>query len=89
MQSQTTMTVRKDGWVKGSTDGFSFEALVFSEASEWGINKGPVSKLFITKEKQVVLAYDRRWEKESQQPAVVKAFQKIMNSLESLLTLKA
>lgn len=78
------MTVRKDGWVKGVISGISFTALVFSEPSEFGINAGRVSKLFMVRDQKPVLTYDRRWEKEAEDKPTLATFQRLLNGLESL-----
>lgn len=81
-----SMTVRKDGWVKGVAYGFTFTALVFSEPSEYGINQGRVSKLFMCEgsSPEPIVAYDRRWEKESSDKRTLAICMKLISGLESL-----
>lgn len=79
-----TMTVRKDGWVKGFVSGISFTALVCSEPSAYGINNGRVSKLFMSKNGMPVLSYDRQWEKEAEEKYHQSIFQRLLIGLESL-----
>lgn len=58
------------GWVKGKTDeGCTFEALVFEEPSEYGIQTpqfpkgGNISKLHVQDEnRHDIAAYDRGWD---------------------------
>lgn len=78
-----TMTARKNGysislthlsgnWVEGTIEGFRFQAKVFNEGSEYGINEGRVSKLMVWDEakrqanqdifKASILNYDRGWD---------------------------
>lgn len=64
-QNQTTMEISKrtkHGWVIGKVENVTFEAVVYDEASEFGINDGKVSKLFVKQAGKMVAQYDRRWE---------------------------
>lgn len=45
-------------WMLGTIDGIEFNAKVYSEPSEYGINGGKVSKLWI----KGILNYDRGWD---------------------------
>lgn len=78
------MTVRNDGWAIGTAYGFTFQALVFSEPSENGINNGRVSKLFMLKEGQPVLTYDRKWKKEAACKMTLAISMKLLSALEEL-----
>lgn len=46
-------------WIDGDQKDLHFQALVFSESSDYGIRRGPVSKLHITRKGKTVYAYDR------------------------------
>ena len=84
MQEMITLTVLKNGWVKGKISDFQFTALVFSEPSDHGINSGRVSKLFMTHDHKPVLNYDRRWEKEADEKKVFLSYLRVLSSLEQL-----
>ena len=48
------------GWRAGETwDGFTWQAMVFPVGSEFGIDGGRVSKLFIRRGREAVYEYDR------------------------------
>ena len=49
-------------WVKGMADNFIFEAKLFDEGSEFGINNGRVSKLSIQDNNNWIVNYDRGWD---------------------------
>ena len=53
-------------WVIGNiiVDGTVYEvrAKVFLENSQFGINKGPISKLYIAKDGKCIASYDRGWD---------------------------
>ena len=84
MAASITMKVRKDGWVSGSTNGFDFTALVYSEASEYGINNGRISKLTLTQDKETAVKFDRKWEKEAETKAAFTTYLKVVTALDSL-----
>lgn len=49
-------------WVKGLMEGYDYEVLVFPKGSQYGINKGRISKLNIrNKDKKTVAEYERGW----------------------------
>ncbi len=49
-------------WVKGFMEGYDYEVLVFPKGSQYGINKGRISKLYIrNKDKKTVAEYERGW----------------------------
>lgn len=56
-----TITPLENNWVKFVTPEFSGEAMIFLEASPYGIGGGRISKLFIKslKTAEVVFNYDR------------------------------
>ena len=49
-------------WMFGSIDGYEYEAKVYDLGSEYGINGGRISKLYVTKAGRVVINYDRGWD---------------------------
>lgn len=51
-----------DNWVTGECDGLTFEAKLFDNGSEFGINKGRVSKLDISDKGKTIVNYDRGWD---------------------------
>lgn len=77
-------------WVEGICSGFSFQAKLFDDGSEFGINEGRVSKLEIKNSNGITVAnYDRGWDMELQtgdtDPAgdTKTAFDAIMQLLEN------
>ena len=83
------ITVRKDGLVKGSLGNLLFTALVFDEPSEYGIDGGRTSKLFIYEERispsTLIAAYDRKWQKKVTN-AMQTQYTRIRQALENLVT---
>jgi hypothetical protein len=67
-----TSKYTSNGWVEGTVDGFRFQAKVFDEGSQFGINEGRVSKLNIWDESKrlacgniftaSIVNYDRGWD---------------------------
>ena len=56
-------------WYVGRVDGKHFETLVFTEASQYGIDGGQVSKLYVwagpkKKRGKSLAVYERGWEQE-------------------------
>ena len=54
-------------WYVGRVGGYHFEALVFAESSQYGIDGGPVSKLYLwagpkKKRGETLAVYERGWE---------------------------
>jgi hypothetical protein len=49
-------------WMHGIINGAHYEAKVFEEGSQFGINGGRVSKLHIVKDGRCILNYDRGWD---------------------------
>lgn len=84
MEPNITMTVRNDGHVKGTANGFDFTALVFAEPSEFGINQGRVSKLFLHRDNVPAVVYDRKWEKEAETNQTFGTYLKVLSALEAL-----
>lgn len=77
------------GWVSGIVDGgkYTFEALVFEEGSQFGINEGKVSKLYITKGQwsgadKCCIVYERGWGKKPKTEDEVSVYESIFMFLE-------
>jgi len=56
-------------WCVGRVGGYHFEALVFAESSQYGIDGGQVSKLYLwagpkKKRGETLAVYERGWELE-------------------------
>jgi len=59
-ESLINITKRKGNWSIGKIDNYRFEAMVFDEPSENGINNGKISKLFLyNKNNEMVGAFER------------------------------
>lgn len=63
---EAIVTKESGGWQKGTTADYEFEAKVYDEPSEYGIENGRVSKLWVYKvvngKKQTAFNYDRGWD---------------------------
>jgi len=64
---ETNMTIKqirvRDNWVEGDYKGYYFQAKLFVFPSDYGINSGRVSKLYVLdKQEHTVLNYDRGWD---------------------------
>ena len=49
-------------WSKGEIRGCKFEVKHFEQGSEWGIDGGRISKLWVTKDGIEIASYDRGWD---------------------------
>ena len=49
-------------WKFGRINGYDYEAKVYDLGSEYGINGGRISKLFVKKDGRIVMNYDRGWD---------------------------
>lgn len=59
-------------WLEGTIEGYRFQAAVYNEPSEYGINEGRISKLMVWDEAQrqqyqnifraALMNYDRGWD---------------------------
>lgn len=47
------------GWASGKIGGFAFEAKIYDEPSEYGINNGRISKLLLKQDGKEVFSFDR------------------------------
>ena len=50
-------------WNFGKINGYDYEVKAYEEPSNFGINGGKISKLFIKKGNEVLVGYDREWDK--------------------------
>ena len=72
------VTQKADGWMLGTIEGgYEWQAKVYEKPSEFGINGGRVSKLFIRPVglgwQPALISYDRGWDKRPEtQDATVK-----------------
>lgn len=57
------ITKRDGNWSIGTVGGFSFQIKHWPEGSEFGINEGRISKLWIGIKGKTVAAYDRGWDR--------------------------
>ncbi len=48
-------------WTKGFLDGFEYQVKYYPNSSEFGINKGKISKLWISKDGFECASYERGW----------------------------
>jgi hypothetical protein len=63
MKAEFTEFNNDSPWVEGKVENYKFEAKIFDEGSEWGIEGGRVSKLTIANENDEWLVnYDRGWD---------------------------
>ena len=64
--------------------GYSFSAKLYDEPSKFGIEGGKISKLDIHKDGELVMRYDRGWDKEPKTPEHKEALQRIRNGLDDV-----
>jgi hypothetical protein len=63
LNAKRYFTDKGNNWLKGELDGYTVYAKVYSEPSQYGIDKGLISKLHIKdKDGKEVVSYDRGWE---------------------------
>lgn len=65
-------------WTTDFINGFSVEIKHFAEGSEFGINEGRISKLWIGKNGQCYACYDRGWDKKPTDPEAIKVYEEII-----------
>lgn len=51
-------------WSEGTLDGYRFQVKHYDEGSEFGINGGRISKLWVGKDGLTAFNYDRGWDME-------------------------
>ena len=64
-------------WRYGIINGFEYEVKVYDTGSQYGINEGRISKLWL-KGPEGEAAYDRGWDYEPTTPEVEKAVQALL-----------
>lgn len=79
---------QQNDWMSGIIEsGYEWEAKVYKEPSEFGINGGRVSKLYIWPAGQswapALVSYDRGWDKEPEIPEIKAIFETLLNYLEN------
>lgn len=86
------MTAFRQGdplWVRGEGGGYKYQAKVYNEPSDYGIDGGRVSKLFIYEPRgAAVVEYDRGWGMRPKSPEVTKVYKEIMQKLKQLPKIK-
>lgn len=81
-----------DGWIKGKINAMGFSAKVYDEGSQFGINKGRVSKLavwlddILTGKRVWIVNYDRGWDVRPKTAADKKMLAALLEYLENLPT---
>lgn len=82
MESISLRLNRETNWIEGKSGKYKFIAKHYDEGSEFGINNGRTSKLWVTdKNGQCVANYDRGWDVK---PAT-KELEQIVDDIVSLL----
>jgi hypothetical protein len=72
-------TLWREGEIKVGKSSYRYCAKVYDEGSEWGINAGRVSKLWISKDGKTVCNYDRGWDIEPKKGSdAEKAMQQVL-----------
>ena len=84
------VTQKADGWMLGTIEGgYEWQAKVYEKPSEFGINGGRVSKLFIRPVglgwQPALISYDRGWDKRPETQDAKGAFVMIKNHLSRIL----
>ncbi len=82
------VTQKADGWMLGTIEGgYEWQAKVYEKPSEFGINGGRVSKLFIRPVglgwQPALISYDRGWDKRPETQDAKVVFETLLNYLES------
>ena len=65
-------------WELGNIDGYEYQVKRYEEGSEFGINGGKISKLFMKKDGIMVVEYDRCWGKRPKAAAEKAAYEKLL-----------
>ena len=64
-------------WKLGNIDGYDYQVKYYEENSELSINGGKISKLFMMKDGDMVVMYDRGWSKRPKAAAKA-AYEKLL-----------
>jgi len=80
----------REDWIDGTIDGLRFQAKVYDEGSEFGINEGRVSKLWVRDEalRQTILNYERGWDIKPTKAAERRLLEALLEYLEALPTIE-
>ncbi|BDF69471.1 hypothetical protein CE91St41_04500 [Oscillospiraceae bacterium] len=77
-------------WLEGRAGAYTFRAKVFDKPSQYGITRGRVSKLSIRHESsahsEMVVIYDRGWDRRPKRKEDSDVFQAILSYLEAMPT---
>lgn len=65
-------------WSNGKIDGFEFQVKHFESCSEHGIDEGRISKLEIRKDGELLVNYDRGWDRKPSDAAVKAIYEIIL-----------
>ncbi len=89
MNTVTLSIEKATGYVRGSIGQYHFFATVFDEPSEYGIDGGRISKLFVytgfkTPSQRLCVSYDRQWEQEPETKDALVATARLLFSLQGL-----
>lgn len=85
--------VTPDGWVYGNCSNFRFQGRVFDEPSDYGIDSGRISKLFITsapnwKVYEMSTIFDRGWDVKAASGVALQVQNAVIAFLEKMPTFK-
>lgn len=78
-ETRTNRSMSGGDWREGTVNGIKYEALAFPEGSQYGIDEGPVSKLWLKDDQGRVADYDRRWQYKPRTNAMKDAVRQIQD----------
>jgi len=78
----------RQGWIDGTAGGYRFQAKIYDEGSEFGINESRVSKLWVKDEAQhqAIMNYERGWDVRPKTAAHRHLLEALLEYLEALPT---
>jgi hypothetical protein len=78
----------REGWVEGTINGYRFHAKAYDEGSEFGLNQGRVSKLWIRDDAQAqtIANYERGWDVRPRKATDRRVLEALVEYLEALPT---
>lgn len=65
-------------WKSGTINGYEYFVKHYEEGSIYGINEGKISKLEIRKDGRTLASYDRGWDIEPTDEAVIEVYEEIL-----------
>ncbi len=68
-------------WHSGNMNGFRYQVKAFDKGSQFGINGGRISKLWISKDGKTYANYDRSWDMVPTDPAAIEVYESIVDAL--------